>query len=60
MSAKLAAEIIKTKGHLTAEGLEKIVEIKARMNKNRIIDATIDMESEIDDDSNTYLLNNFI
>lgn len=32
---KIAAEIIKVKGHLTEEGLEKIRAIKAEMNRGR-------------------------
>ena len=31
-----AADIMKVGGHLTEDGLKKIMEIKARMNKNRI------------------------
>ena len=47
-----AAEIVKTKGHLTPEGLEKIMDIKANMNKNRVIDETI--EFEVSDDSDAF------
>lgn len=44
---------MKIKGHLTPEGLEKIMEIKADMNKNRI-DATVDINSEVGDDSEGF------
>ena len=33
-----AAEIIKTKEHLTSEGLDNIIKIKGRMNKSRTLD----------------------
>lgn len=45
---------MKIKGHLTPEGLEKIMEIKADMNNNRIIDATVDINSEVGDDSEGF------
>jgi len=32
---KIAAEIVKTKEHLTSEGFKKILKIKSNMNKNR-------------------------
>lgn len=54
MSAKLAAEIIKSKGHLTFEGFEKIMEIKENMNKNRIIDTTADLDFEVGDNSDVF------
>ena len=34
----LAAEIIKTKAHLTLEGLAKIKELKSKMNNSRMND----------------------
>ena len=34
---KLAADIIKSKLHLTPEGLARLRVLKAKMNKNRII-----------------------
>lgn len=35
---KLAAEILKSKDHLTKEGIEKIIKIKSNMNKSRVAD----------------------
>lgn len=40
-----------TKGHLTPEGLEKIMEIKTSMNANRIIDTMGDIDSAENTDS---------
>lgn len=34
---KLVAELMKTKAHLTKEGVEKIIQIKSNMNKSRKI-----------------------
>jgi hypothetical protein len=45
---------IMNKGHLIPEVLEKIMEIKANMNNNRIIDATIDMDSEVGDETEGF------
>jgi hypothetical protein len=32
---KKAVDIISSKGHLTAEGIEKLIQIKSNMNTNR-------------------------
>jgi len=48
------AEIIKTKEHLTEEGIKKIMKIKANMNKNRVIDTSADLTFEITDDSDAF------
>jgi hypothetical protein len=45
---------MKTKEHLTAEGLEKIIIIKANMNKNRVIDTSADLAFENTDDPDAF------
>jgi hypothetical protein len=35
MDFKLAVEIVKQKGHLTVEGLDQLIKIKAGMNTGR-------------------------